>query len=86
MAQAYRAAVVAGLSPVEFWQMTPYLTRIAMSALYDGRATQAWQVANLTRARKLPRLRELMQKKNTTVRPGMEAELKAYFKGKKEKR
>ena len=86
MDQAYRAAVVAGISPIEFWQLTPYQTRIAMEATLERSDKQAWMIAAFTRAKKLPRFEKLSRNKRKGARPGMEAELKAYFGGRKEKR
>ncbi len=73
--QAYCAAVQAGVSPVDFWELTPYLTRKAVTALTDGRNTQAWMIAALTRAKKMPKLTEMISKPNVT-RENMEADLK----------
>lgn len=73
--QAYCAAVQAGIRPVEFWELTPYLTRKAITALTDGRNTQAWTIAALTRAKKMPKLSEMTSKPNV-ARENMEFELK----------
>ncbi len=73
--QAYCAAVQAGISPVEFWELTPYLTRKAIAALTDGRNTQAWMIAALTRAKKMPKLNEMISKPKAG-NPNMEADLK----------
>lgn len=59
---AHHNAVSVGLSPVEFWSLTPYLARNAISALADGRITQAWMTANLSRAKTLPKLEKLLSK------------------------
>lgn len=58
--------------------MTPYLTRQAAAAISDGRTTQAWMTAALTRARNLPKLSSLLNKKPD--RKAMEAGLKAAIK------
>jgi len=84
--QAYRAAVVSGISPVEFWNLTPYQTRIAMEATLERFDKQAWMIAAFSRAKKLPKYGSLTRNKRKGARPGMEAELKAYFGGRKEKR
>jgi hypothetical protein len=42
--------------------MTPYQTRVAMLGLRDGRMVLAWNVAALTRQKKLPKLESLMEK------------------------
>ena len=60
---AYRAGVQAGISPLEFWELTPYLTRLAIEALTDARYTQAWIQANLIRAKAMPKLEELLDRK-----------------------
>ena len=79
MADAYHAAVVAGLSPVEFWQLTPYQTRLAMEATLERSDKQAWLVAAMARTKKLPRYETLSRRRAKGPRPGMEAEMKAYF-------
>jgi hypothetical protein len=80
--QAYSAAVQAGISPVEFWELTPYLTHKAITALTDGRNTQAWTIAALTRAKKMPKLAD-MTSKPTGARENMENELKKALIGRK---
>jgi hypothetical protein len=44
----------------EFWGMTPYLTKLSIRALLDKNNTEAWTIAALTRAKKLPKLSEMM--------------------------
>ena len=68
MAETFRAAIQAGVSPIEFWSLTPYLTRLAIGAISDGRNTQSWILANLTRARKLPKLDDLLNRKREAVK------------------
>lgn len=43
--------------------MTPYLTGKAIPALIDGRNTFAWMQAALVRAKKMPKLESLMNRK-----------------------
>lgn len=75
-------AVRAGISPVDFWRLTPYLTRKSAPALHDSRTTAAWLTANLTRAKKLPKLSELTAKKQEHRTKGeMEDSLKAHLAG-----
>lgn len=75
-------AVKAGISPVEFWGLTPYLTRKAIPALQDGRTTAAWMTAQLTRAKKIPKLAELTTKKTAPrSRREMEGSLKDHLMG-----
>lgn len=59
---AFCNAVSVGLSPVEFWGLTPYLTKNAISAMADGRTTTAWMMANLSRSKTLPKLEKLLSK------------------------
>lgn len=59
---AFRSAVSQGLSPSEFWNLTPYLTRHAIVALADYQATGAWLTANFTRAKKMPELKQILSK------------------------
>ena len=71
MAQAYRAAIVAGLSPVEFWQLTPYQSHIAMEAIMERSDKQAWLIAAFTRAKKLPKHESLSRSKKV-ARDGLD--------------
>jgi hypothetical protein len=64
------------MSPVEFWELTPYLTKKAVPALSDGRNTLAWTTAALHRAKKIPRLHEMMAVKEERSKGEMESELK----------
>ena len=63
MAQAYKSAVVSGISPTEFWSLTPYQTRIAMEATLERSDKQAWMIAAFTRAKKLPKFEKLSRGK-----------------------
>ena len=65
MAQAYKSAVVSGISPIEFWQLTPYQTRIAMEATLERSDKQAWMIAAFTRSKKLPKFESLNRGKRT---------------------
>lgn len=56
MADAYEEAVQAGVSPVEFWQMTPYQTSVAIRGLVKNRAILAWEIAAFSRSKKLPKI------------------------------
>lgn len=82
--EAYRSAVEAGISPVEFWGLTPYLTRQATGALRDGDLTRAWIAAVLERKKKLPELSRLLSKKPEDKRD-MAERLKAALSGVKTK-
>lgn len=59
---AFKAAVTSGLSPVDFWQLTPYLTGLSIGAAGSKQATDAWMTATLSRAKKIPELDSLMGK------------------------
>ena len=65
---AFKAAVRAGLSPVDFWELTPYLTGLAVGGAVNKQTTDAWLNANYVRAKKLPDLATLLgpaeEKKN----------------------
>lgn len=54
--------MAAGVSAVEFWQLTPYLTKQVIKAVHDERITQTWMLANMTRAKKLPPLEKLLSR------------------------
>lgn len=58
--EAYSTAVQAGISPVEFWRLTPYLARTAARAATEARNTASWLTACLIRAKKMPKLSELI--------------------------
>lgn len=74
---AFFSAVKSGVSPVDFWTMTPYLTRAAIKGLIDGRTLIAWQTAALTRAKKFPKLEELLTKDDKPV--DVEAKIKGLL-------
>jgi hypothetical protein len=59
LVQAYKAAIVSGISPTEFWELTPYQTRIASEAILERSDKQAWMIAMYTRAKKLPQYETL---------------------------
>ena len=59
---AFRVAVQSGLDPDAFWRLTPYLTRQAVSAAQDNRTILAYQIAGLSRQKKLPKLETLLTK------------------------
>ena len=57
---AFKAAVRSGLSPVDFWELTPYLTGLAVGGAISKQTTDAWLSANYVRAKKLPGLADLI--------------------------
>lgn len=59
---AYKNAVSMGMAPSEFWGLTPYLARHAITAMSDGRTMLAWMTASLSRASKLPALDKLLSR------------------------
>jgi hypothetical protein len=85
MGQAYRSAVVAGISPVEFWQLTPYQTRIAMEATMERADKQAWIIAAFTRAKKLPKYEKLNRGKKV-AKDSMDLKRELEVAATKEKR
>ena len=75
-------SVRAGISPVDFWRLTPYLTRKSAPALHDSRTTAAWLTASLSRAKKIPKLSELTTKKQVhRSQSEMEESLKSHLAG-----
>jgi len=82
VAAAYVRAVRAGLSPVEFWQLTPYLTRLAVTALDDKAVTDAWLVAAMSRQKKLQRLEELTSKPRKAPPKDLQAKMRLLLGGK----
>lgn len=74
---AYQAAIRDGVDPVSFWGLTPYQTRLTMQGLRDGRTTLAWQIAALSRQKKLSNLEQLLCKK----KPKTGADLMEALKG-----
>ena len=81
MVAAYKAATADGVDPLDFWELTPYQTRLAMSGLRDGRMSLAWTIAALSRHKKLPKLETLLTK--TRKRDPMELmqTLKGFNRG-----
>lgn len=77
--EAYKIACGAGISPVDFWNMTPYLVREAVGALHQGNNQLIWIQAALMRAKKLPKLNEFIKEKKSTA--SFEVRLKDAFKG-----
>jgi hypothetical protein len=59
--------------------MTPYLTGLAISSISDGRSTQAWMIAVLTRTNKMPKLDDLLN--NKSGKRKMEQGLKSVLSG-----
>lgn len=79
----YKSAVAAGISPVEFWNMTPYLTGKAIKTILDETVTRNWTLAAMMRMKKLPKLDKLLNR--GTRKPDLSARLKSAllgFKGK----
>ena len=69
-------AVAEGISPTEFWSLTPYLTKLALPALRDLHNGSAWMVAALSRTRKLPTMEEMLTRKPVV---DVEDKLKGLF-------
>lgn len=59
---AFKAVVKSGLSPVDFWELTPYLTGLAVGGAVSKQTTDAWLNANYVRAKKLPDLDTMLGK------------------------
>jgi hypothetical protein len=76
VADSFQSAVSEGISPVDFWRMTPYLTGRAATGLYDMHTRQAWLTARMTRAKKLGELKQFLSKRKVDPRTRMN-ELKA---------
>lgn len=79
MVAAYKTAVAAGVSPVDFWQLTPYLTKYAIRATHEEQITRTWILASLMRAKKLPKLEKLL--KQEKPKSDMENRLKTALSG-----
>lgn len=58
---SFKTAVRHGISPVEFWQLTPFLTRIAINSSHENMLIETWHVAAFSRQKKLPKLQKLLQ-------------------------
>lgn len=76
--RAYKAAVQHGIDPETFWRLTPYLTRKAIAGLRDGRITLAWQIAVLSRQKKMPKLDTLIESDPVNVDDKMKALFSAH--------
>ena len=80
---AFYSAVRAGVSALEFWCLTPYLSRQAVVARSDGLAAEAWHIGLMTRIKKLPDLESLMTRTGPKEAPApkdLEAKMTAIFK------
>ena len=80
-----------GISPVEFWALTPYLTRAAVGGFHDGRAWAVWMTAALGRVKRMPKLADLQTGGNATAEKqtnmnSLKSFLSGFKKVKKEKR
>lgn len=51
------------MSPAEFWSLTPYQTYIAVQGFRERMITLSWQIAALSRQKKLPKLETLLSQK-----------------------
>ena len=58
--EAFKTSVKVGLSPVDFWELTPYLTGLAVGGALSKQTTDAWINASFGRAKKLPDLANLL--------------------------
>lgn len=47
--------------------MTPYMTRVAVESMIEGRNVLSWQIAMFIRAKKFPGLEEVLRKKPVDV-------------------
>jgi len=77
--------VLAGISPLEFWQLTPYQTRVAMEAAMERADKQAWMIAAFTRTKKLPKYEKLSRGKKV-VKSSMDLKRAMMATAAKEKR
>jgi hypothetical protein len=79
--EAFKAAVTAGLSPVDFWELTPYLTGLAVGSSINRQTIDAWLSANYARAKELPPLADLLV--TGKKEPANMADLKDHLMGMK---
>jgi len=81
---AFKGAVSAGISPVEFWELTPYLTRKACGATVQARLWAIWTQEATHRRKKLPSLKEFTR---VTEEPTKKmADLKQFMASQKGKK
>lgn len=78
---AYKAAVEQGVSPVEFWELTPYLTGVAAIAMSNGSITRTWMLAGLMRSKVLPPLKTLLAGAEKQNRDDLACRLKSALAG-----
>ena len=82
--EAFRVAVRGGISPTEFWGLTPHLTRQALPALAERHNTTIWLQAALMRTKRLPELEKFAGRPKEQGPPAdLEAKMKALFKNEK---
>jgi hypothetical protein len=77
---AFKAAVQSGLRPGEFWELTPYIARLSVAALRDGKTSELWMAAALARQKKLPKLETLLTEKPQAAGGASEERLKLALK------
>jgi len=83
VAEAYKAAIRAQVN--EFWNLTPYETRLHMEIFHDrtkyeqeSETVFAWQIAALNRTKKLPKIEKLLKKE--PHKRDLAEDLKAAFR------
>jgi hypothetical protein len=67
------------MSPKDFWELTPYLTKKAIPALRDKTNVTAWLNAYMQRVKKMPKLEDVTSKRASEP-VDVEAKLKSLFK------
>ena len=58
---AYKTAIRNGISPIEFWQLTPFLTAHAIESSHESMLVSSWHVAAFSRQKRLPKLQKLLK-------------------------
>lgn len=63
-----------GIAPGDFWSLTPYQTRMYVTAMRRETITQTWFSSRLNRADKVPPLEEMLDPK-----PAKPMDAKTFF-------
>ena len=73
-------AVRQGVDPETFWNLTPYLTLLAMQGLQEHSVSLAWHIAAFSRQKKLKDVNTYFVKEKTLPPKDVAEKMKSMFK------
>lgn len=76
--EIFRVAISAGISPIEFWELTPYLTKISIEGKIEAKLAEIWAQAALIRSKNLPNLKSFLADKKVDSK-NFETRMKQAF-------